>query len=161
MPSNPTNHPVTSSPCHLVTLSLHPRRPRAFSLLEMLFVFVLIGLLAGLVTVNARHYLVKGKQNAARAEISAICTALETFYSTYGRYPTNEEGLKILTEKSDKIPDPLLKQLPIDPWGHPYQYNNPGRKDPYDVTTYGADAREGGSGADSDITSSNLKEPTN
>jgi general secretion pathway protein G len=135
------------------------RRARAFTLLEMLFVFILIGLLASLVTVNARHYLVKGKQNAARAEISSICTALETFNSTFGRYPTNEENLAILSQKSEKFPDPLLKQIPVDPWGHPYQYNTPGKRDAYEVISFGADGHSGGTGADADISSTNLKEP--
>jgi general secretion pathway protein G len=135
------------------------RRARAFTLLEMLFVFILIGLLASLVTVNARHYLVKGKQNAARAEISSICTALETFNSTFGRYPTNEENLAILSQKSEKFPDPLLKQIPVDPWGHPYQYNTPGKRDAYEVISFGADGHSGGTGADADISRTNLKEP--
>src|SRR5436305_15044087 len=87
-------------------------RRRAFTLLEMMFVFVLIGILATLVTVNVRYYLVKGKQNGARAEVSSICTALETFYSANSRYPDNEEGLAVLTKVSEKQPEPLLKQLP-------------------------------------------------
>src|SRR3954467_6923753 len=94
------------------------RRQRGFTLLEMMFVFVLIGILATLVTVNVRYYLLKGKQNAARAEVSSILTALETFYSTNNRYPDNEEGLAVLTKVSEKQPEPLLKQIPKDPWGH-------------------------------------------
>jgi general secretion pathway protein G len=136
------------------------REGRAFTLLEMLFVFILIGLLAGLVTVNARTYLVKGKQNAARAEISSICTAIETFNTAFNRYPTNEEGLAVLSQKSEKFPEPLLKQVPVDPWGHAYQYNTPGKREPYEVTSFGADGRPGGAGADSDISSVNLKEST-
>src|SRR3954470_20672103 len=72
-----------------------PNRRRAFTLLEMMFVFVLIGILATLVTVNVRYYLLRGKQNAARAEIASICTALETFFSVNGHYPENDEGLTI------------------------------------------------------------------
>src|SRR3954453_19463879 len=90
-------------------------RRAAFTLLEMMFVFVLIGILATLVTVNVRYYLLKGKQNAARAEVSSICTALEPFYSTNSRYPDNEESLAILTKVSAKQPEPLLKQVPKDP----------------------------------------------
>src|SRR5947208_3244073 len=119
-----------------------------FTLLEMMFVFVLIGILATLVTVNVRYYLLKGKQNAARAEISSICQALETFYGVNGRYPDNSEGLAILTQKSEKSPEPILKQLPTDPWAHPYQYNQPGREGPYEVICFGADGKSGGSGAD-------------
>jgi len=134
------------------------RGRRGFTLLEMMFVFVLIGILATLVTVNVRYYLLKGKQNAARAEISSICTALETFFSANGRYPENGEGLAVLAVTSEKQPEPLLKQIPQDPWGHAYQYNKPGRSGPYEVICFGADGRAGGEGADKDIASYDLKE---
>ena len=135
------------------------RSRRGFSLLEMMFVFVLIGLLAGLVTVNARYYLAKGKQNAARAEISSICTALETFNSVEQRYPDNDEGLEILAEKSDRFPEPLLKRPPRDPWGRAYQYNRPGPEgEPYEVICFGADGQGGGEGADADIRNWDLQD---
>ena len=131
---------------------------RGFSLIEMTAVLALMAILAGIVTVNVRHHLVTGKQNAARSEIGTICDALEAFYSQYGRYPTAAEGLAVLSQKSDKLPEPLLKQMPVDPWGHPYQYNQPGRTgEPYEVVCFGADGREGGEGADADIYSWNLK----
>ena len=110
-----------------------------FSLLEMMFVFVLMGLLAGLVTVNVRHYLLKGKQEAARTEIKAISNALEAFYSEYNRYPDNDKGLAVLTKPTEKNPEPPLKGLHKDPWGHDYQYNRPGRDGPYEVICFGAD----------------------
>lgn len=131
---------------------------RGFSLLEMMFVLVLMGILAGLVTVNARYYLTRGKQNAARAEIANICTALETYNSTVGTYPDNDEGLAVLSRKSDQFPEPLLTQAPRDPWGRPYQYNRPGRAGPFEVICLGADGREGGENADKDIGSWDLKE---
>ena len=135
--------------------------PRAFSLIEMTAVLALMAVLAGIVTVNVRHHLIAGKQSAAKTEIGTICDALEAFYSQYGRYPTNEEGLAILTQRTDKQPEPLLKQSPTDPWGHPYQYNQPGRNgDPYEIVCFGADGHEGGEGADADIYSWNLKANT-
>ena len=130
-----------------------------FSLIEMTAVLALMAILASIVTVNVRHHLIKGKQNAARAEISTICDALEAFYSACGRYPTTEEGLTVLCQRSEKLPEPLLKQMPIDPWGHAYQYNQPGRNsEPYEVVSFGADGREGGDGANADIYSWNLKD---
>lgn len=133
--------------------------PRGFSLIEMTAVLALMAVLAGIVTVNVRHHLIKGKQNAARAEIATVCDALEAFYAAYGRYPTTDEGLGVLCRKGEKLPEPLLKQMPTDPWGHAYQYNRPGRNgEPYDVVCFGADGREGGEGVDADIYSWNLKE---
>ncbi len=131
---------------------------RGFSLVEFTVVLALIGLLAGIVTISVRPMLIRGKQNAARAEIASICQALEQFYSICGRYPTNDEGLAVLRKSSDLIPDPLLTQDPKDPWNRKYQYNQPGRAGPYEVMCLGADGREGGSGADSDVVSWNLKE---
>jgi general secretion pathway protein G len=136
------------------------RRRGAFSLIEFTVVLALIGLLAGIVTISVRPMLTRGKQNAARAEIANICQALDQFYSVYGRYPTNDEGLLILHQPTERIPEPLLTQRPGDPWGRAYQYNVPGRDQPYEVICFGADGREGGSGADADIVSWDLKEGT-
>ena len=127
---------------------------RAFTLIEMMVVLVLIGMLAAMVGVNVRHYLIKGKVGAAKVDIASIEHALATFYGEYGRYPTNEEGMTILTKKTDKVPEPLLNKTPQDPWSHPYQYLCPGRHgEPYEVICYGADGREGGTGADADLSS--------
>ena len=133
------------------------RRSSAFSLVEFTVVLALIGLLAGLVTVNVRGHFVRGKQNAARAEIATIRDALESYYTVAGTYPDNEEGLAALTEPSEALPEPLLRQVPTDPWSRPYQYNQPGRSEPYEVICLGADGREGGDGADADIVSWDLK----
>jgi general secretion pathway protein G len=114
-------------------------------------VIVIVGLLAGVVTMSVRSYLVRGKQGVAKLEIAKICQAIDTFYSQFDRYPTNDEGLAILAQKTDAFPDGLLNKLPVDPWGHTYEYNQPGRNGPYEVISYGADHREGGTGAEADL----------
>jgi len=134
------------------------RKAPAFSLVELMVVLIIIGLLAGVVTINTRSYLLKARQHTARQEIATFVTALSTFYATYGRYPTNEEGLAALTKASEKIPEPLLDGKLVDPWGHQYQYNCPGSKSAFEVISYGADGREGGDGVNADVSSDNLKE---
>ena len=114
-------------------------------------VIVIIGLLAGVTTISVRSYLIRSKQNVARLEISKIAVALDTFYTQFGRYPTNEEGLQVLVEPSDEFPDGLINKLPRDPWGYEFEYHSPGQHGPYDILCYGADHREGGSGGDADI----------
>jgi general secretion pathway protein G len=132
---------------------------RGFSLVEMMVVFVLIGLLAGLVTVNVRGSLIKGKQNAARSEIATLRNALEQFYIDESRFPNNSEGLAVLAQTNSRRPQPLIQSVPKDPWNHPYQYNCPGRNnEPYEILCLGADGKEGGEGADMDIASYNLKD---
>ena len=127
-----------------------------FTLVELMVVIVIIGLLSGVVTISVRSYLIRSKQNVAKLEISKISQALETFYSTYDRYPTNQEGLDVLSRPSDEFVEGILPFLPGDPWGHSYEYVSPGKTRAYDVTCYGADHREGGSGADKDITSNDI-----
>jgi len=113
---------------------------RAFSLLEVMVVVVVIGLLAGAVAIKVSDYVDKARLNRAKSDIAVICDAVETFYAEHNRYPSNEEGLDVLSIQSH-----------IDPWNNRYEYNAPGRDGPYEVVSYGADGREGGDGADEDI----------
>lgn len=129
---------------------------KAFSLVELMVVIVIIGLLAGTVTLSVRSYLVRGKQNVARTEIAKICQAIDTFYAEYDRFPTSDEGLEILASETSKFPEGILTGLPLDPWGNAYEYLNPGRETAYEVLCYGADGREGGEKADADISSTAL-----
>ena len=120
----------------------------------MLVVLVLIGLLAGLVAVNVQSYLLKGKQEAAKTEISTYVNALESYHTMHGRYPTNDEGLQALTESTEQMPEPLMKRVSTDPWGNPYQYNAPGREGrAFEIISFGADGQEGGEGENRDIKS--------
>ncbi|MCD0459990.1 type II secretion system major pseudopilin GspG [Roseiconus lacunae] len=121
-------------------------------------VIVIIGLLSGVVTMSVRSYLIRSKQNVAKLEISKICQAIETFYTTYDRYPTNEEGLRILATPSSEFADGILTFLPSDPWGNAYEYVSPAQSSPYEVICYGANKREGGAGADQDISSEEIRQ---
>ena len=122
---------------------------RAFSLIEIMIVVVIIGLLAGIVTYATKEYLDRAKRQRARADIAVLAGAVDSFYLDKGRYPDNQEGLKVL------VPG-FIKSLPNDPWGRPYQYLNPGLKSDVDVFTYGADGAPGGTGVDADIGSWDL-----
>ena len=132
-------------------------RGRGFSLVELMVVLVILGLLAGVVTVSTRMYLTKAKASTARMEISTICGGLETYYTLYGNYPSSDEGLEVLTVAQEGEDQAILTQKPIDPWGKPYQYNYPGRNGAFDVYSLGADGREGGEGANADIGNWDLK----
>ncbi len=133
------------------------QRRYAFSLVELIVVMVIIGLLASLVAFRTRSYLIASKRNAARAEIARLKDAIESYYAAYDRYPSNDEGLEVLVTPSSEYPDGLINKVPTDPWKHPYQYNNPGRSSAFEILCLGADGREGGTGADADISSENLE----
>ena len=135
-----------------------PTLRRAMTLVELMVVVVILGILATTVTISVRDYLITGKQSAAKQEVSQIVAALELYYLEHDRYPTNEEGLAILQEKTEQHPDGVLRGGDLnDPWGHPYQYVYPGINGVFDLICYGADGMEGGRGADRDIASWELK----
>jgi len=135
---------------------LMSHRRAAFSLVELMVVMVIIGLLSSLVAVQTRSYLIASKQNAARAEIATMISALESFYADQSRYPSNEEGIAVLTEGTSSFPDGFLKKVPLDPWDRPYEYVSPASETPFEIICLGADGREGGEGGDADISSEAL-----
>jgi general secretion pathway protein G len=47
----------------------------------------------------------------------------------------------------------LKKEIPVDPWGKPYQYQSPGTHGSYDLLSYGGDGAPGGEGEDQDVVS--------
>ena len=132
------------------------RRYRAFTLVELIVVIVIIGLMAGAVTMTVRSYLRRCKQAVAAMEIAKMCQAIHTYYSVADQYPSPDEGLAILAAKTDAFPDGLLNKLPNDPWKNPYVYRVPGNQSPYEVICMGADGQEGGDGAEKDISSREL-----
>ena len=135
-----------------------PSRPGAFSLVELIVVMVILGMLSGLVAVQTRGYLVSSKQNAAKAEIATIVSAIDTFYADRARYPSVEEGLEVLAEPTPNFPDGFLKRVPRDPWGNRYELYVPGNETAFEVVCFGGDGREGGRDGDRDITSETLRE---
>ncbi len=136
-------------------LKRHGRR-HGFTLVELMVVVVIIGVMATVVTISVSDYLVTGKQTAARTELAQLSSALELFYTENDRYPSNDEGLAKLKEKTPQHPNGILQGDLQDPWGHEYVYVYPGIHATFDVMSYGADGQEGGTGADLDIVSWDL-----
>ncbi|WP_149497498.1 type II secretion system major pseudopilin GspG [Roseiconus lacunae] len=130
------------------------QRRRAFSLVELIVVMVILGMLAGLVAIRTRGYLVNSRQNAVKAEIATIVKALDTFRLDQGRFPTDDEGLEVLTEPTPTWEEGFLSKLPVDPWKNPYLYFV--TDDGFEVLSLGADGREGGQGEDADFSSAML-----
>jgi len=133
------------------------RSRRGFTLLELLVVMVIIGLLASIVAPQYFAQLGKSNSRVARAQIESIIQGLDQYRLDVGRYPTTEQGLSALRAAPGNVPQwhgPYLKRdLPPDPWGHPYQYVSPGQHGEFDVFSYGADGQPGGEGEAADVTS--------
>lgn len=137
--------------------AMQSRKQKGFTLLELLVVLVIIGMLAAIVGPRYFSQLGKSQVTVARAQIDVLTKAIDNYRLDIGRFPTAEEGLQALVVKpasADKWAGPYLKKdVPLDPWGHPYVYQVPGTKGDYAVISYGRDGQPGGSGEDADISS--------
>lgn len=126
-----------------------------FTLLELLVVMVIIGLLSGYVGPRYFAQIGKSEIKTARAQADALGKALDQFRLDTGHYPSMEDGLAALVARPANEPNwdgPYLsKDVPLDPWGNPYQFRNPGEHGEYDLLSYGKDGKPGGEGAAADI----------
>ena len=133
----------------------HNRKDRGFTLIELLIVMIILGLLAALVGPRMFGKVGKSQQKAAKSQISLFETAIDTYRLDVGRFPTTQQGLAALREKPDDADNwdgPYLpKEIPLDPWGNPYEYKYPSEHSDYEIISYGADKQPGGDGDDADI----------
>ena len=132
------------------------RASRGFTLIELMVVLVIIGVLAALIVPNMLDRADDARVTAARTDVNNLMQALKLYKLDNLRYPSGEQGLQSLVAKPTVgvIPPnwrPYLDKLPADPWGHPYQFANPGLKGEIDVYSFGADGVVGGEGRNADI----------
>jgi general secretion pathway protein G len=134
----------------------HEKRATGFTLIELLVVLVILGLLAGLVGPNVMKYVGSSKVDVARAQLEDLSAGLDLFKLDVGRYPSTEEGLRVLVEGNDTIrgwngPYLRKKRVPLDPWNNEYIYAIPGQDSDYDLVSLGADSEPEGSGENADL----------
>ncbi|HYE33123.1 MAG TPA: type II secretion system major pseudopilin GspG [Methylomirabilota bacterium] len=137
-------------------LHIPKRKSRAFTLVEIMVVVVILGILAATIIPQFMTTTQDAKISAAKANVAELENAVERFYIHMDRHPTTDEGLKVLVESpsSDdkKWRGPYIKTLRPDPWGHDYQYRNPGaRRKGFEIYSRGADGQDGGENEAADI----------
>jgi len=127
-----------------------------FTLLELLVVVAIIAMLAGYVGPKYFAQLTKSEIGVAKAQIDGFEKALDQYRLDTGRFPSSEQGLQALILQPAEEPrwaGPYLKKgIPLDPWGHPYQYTFPGTNGKeYDLLSFGKDGLPGGTNENADI----------
>jgi general secretion pathway protein G len=107
-------------------------RNRAFTLIEILVVVVILAVLAAVVVPNVIKKIGEGRISAAKTDITTFGGALNVYAADTGQYPTTEQGLQALIQNVGNDPKwkgPYLQnetRIRPDPWGHPYKYVSPG-----------------------------------
>lgn len=143
----------------------HRARWRAFTLMEMLIV---LGILVMLIALAAPRFLGAQKKadiQTAKTQIGLFRGALERYALDMKTFPTTEQGLEALITPpatagtstaegttagagvAGKWDGPYLNvsQIPLDPWGNPYQYRYPperGTTDFPDIWSFGPDGQD-------------------
>ncbi|MBO6797775.1 type II secretion system major pseudopilin GspG [Maricaulis sp.] len=137
-------------------------RPRdaGLTLVELLVVLLIITAIAALVAPRVMGYVGRSKTDVATAQLASIQTSLELYYLDMSRYPTEDEGLRVLVEPAeDGQPGwrgPYFRNESglIDPWGNAYIYERAESGDGYVIGSLGRDNAPGGEGEDSDLSRS-------
>ena len=91
-----------------------------------------------------------GQVDTTKLSMRNVQTQVDTYMvRKRGAVPSYSEGLKAIFGDMDQ---------PRDGWGNPYLYISPGPNGlPYDLLSFGADGKVGGSGMDADIALSEIK----
>jgi general secretion pathway protein G len=132
----------------------------AFTLIELLLVLVILGILAAIVVPKFAGRTEQARQTAAQSQIATFGTALDAFEVDNGYYPKGKNGLNDLVQQprdAQSWRGPYLKgEIPLDPWGHPYVYEYPGKRNQsgYDLMSVGFDGR---AGTDDDVWQTGMK----
>ena len=135
------------------------RKRKAFTLVEMLVVVLIITMLAAFVVPRMFSGIGKTRADLSRAKMAIIENSLARFYIDCGRYPDDSEGLEVLVLPPSDIEEgkwrgPYLKRSDLlDLWENPYFYFAEGEYNPgsFDLISLGADAMDGGEGDNADI----------
>jgi general secretion pathway protein G len=136
-------------------LKIYKKRSAGFTLIELLLVLVILGVLAAIVVPKFSGRTEQARRTAAVSQISTFGTALDAYEVDMGSYPQGKSGLNALLQQPREGTGwrgPYLqKEIPLDPWGNPYIYECPGKRNTagYDLSSMGPDGR---AGSDDDIT---------
>lgn len=126
------------------------RGKKAFTLIEIMVVIIILGLLAAFVIPNITGKSEEAKQKLVCIQMKSLNESLKMFKVDNGSYPSSEEGLKALITNPN--PDTYTsyspngyiegKTLPKDPWNKPYIYLN--TDGTVELISLGSDGKEGG-----------------
>lgn len=123
---------------------------RGFTLIEVMVVVVILGILAAFIVPKVMSRPEQARMVKVKQDILAIQSALDLYKLDNGFYPSTDQGLQALVTEPTIPPVPedwksdgYLDELPQDPWGQAYEYENGGDK--VKIYSDGPKGKDGGS----------------
>src|SRR5687768_12206314 len=121
---------------------------RAFTLIELLLVLVILAVLAAVVVPKFTGRTDDAKIKATKAELAILEGALDRFEIDNGRFPATEDGLQALVRApsyANNWTGPSITAVPQDKWGNAYTYRSPGQHnaDAFAPSSTGPNRRDG------------------
>lgn len=118
----------------------------AYTLFEIMLVLGIIAVLVGSAIFMLGGAVGVAEDQRAATDIKTLSTALGMYKVQNGFLPTSDQGLEALVTRpaNAKRWRQILDELPKDPWGNPYQYRRPGKKNTrgFDLYSLGEDGVE-------------------
>ncbi|MCR9215695.1 type II secretion system protein GspG [Phycisphaerales bacterium ac7] len=112
---------------HAPTQPIRRTARRAFTIIELMVVLLLIGVLMGIAAINLPGVINRGKEKATRASMQVIATALQEYQMEHG-YPSNN-GLQVLVDQQYLTKPSDLE----DSWDQPIEFLAPSQVGGTDV----------------------------
>ena len=109
---------------------------KAFSLMELMVVIIILGLLAAFVLPNLTGKSEEAKDKIVCIQMKSIAQTLKMYKLDTSSYPETEEGLDMLVEKK-YFED---GKMPKDAWGNKFIYIQ--NEDSFDLVSMGSDKKE-------------------
>ena len=113
-----------------------------FTLIEVMVVVLILAVLAAVVAPKLLSKPEEARIARAQTDLRSVKTTLDLYRMDNYTYPSTGEGLKALVSKPGSAPDnwkQYLDREPLDPWGNPYKYVNPGTHGEIDIYSLGPD----------------------
>ncbi len=128
------------------------KKNKGFTLIELLITIVILGLLASIVAPEMFSKVGSTKRKTAAAQMKMFETAINTYRLDVGDLPASLEALRTKGDKKGWDGPYLPKNIPLDPWGNPYDYRVPGDNGaPFYLASFGKDGQNGGEEENADI----------